>query len=725
MTDNPLHVVFLWHMHQPYYRDPRSGQFRLPWVRLHGTKDYLDMVEMLKEFPAIRQNFNLVPSLLEQLVDYTGRGGTDVHLEMSRKRAADLDEQERTFILENFFLANWDHMIRPFPRFYELLEKRGTNVIRSDLPRSVKYFTDQDFLDLQVFFNLCWIDPLFRSRDPLLTMLVEKGRDFTEEDKDLVLARQAEILERIIPTYRDMAASGQIELSATPFYHPILPLLCDTEIARVAMPHVHLPRHRFSHPEDAERQVAMGLQYFESVFNYRPRGMWPSEGSVSDDVLQILSRQGVQWVATDEGVLAASLGRRLRDDGGSLLDPGALYRPWSCRNVSVIFRDHALSDLIGFVYSQWDAVKAADDLVQRLLAIRSSLPADQPHLVPIILDGENAWEHFRNDGRDFLVRLYERLSSEDRLRTVTISDYIGTISRGEELTSIHPGSWINANFGIWIGHEEDNLSWDLLTETREALARFEQAHPEKDLTEAWKSVFIAEGSDWNWWYGDEHATETEEDFDELFRLNLMQVYHEMGVDVPSQLFTPVLRLDREIAPAKIIRGFIRPTIDGMLTSYYEWYQGAELDVKKSGGSMHKAQSLISSIHYGFSEDTLYVRLDSAVPFSSLDPSLSVSLVTSRPFSIRVTCPLGGTPLRAVLSEEVNGQWTPRKDIEDVAIGDIFEIGIPFADLRAAQNDEIDLFISVRRDADEVERCPWRGHITLTVPTPDFEAMMWS
>jgi len=710
-------------MHQPYYKDPSNGLYRLPWVRLHGTKDYLDMLEIIKDFPKIKQNFNLVPSLLEQLVDYSDNGARDIYLERTIKPAQDLTETDRMFMLENFFLAHWDNMIKPFPRYYELLVKRGTHLIKSDLPRSIKYFTDQDFLDLQVFFNLCWIDPLFRENDQFLKQLVEKGHGYTEDEKSLLISRQLDILKRIIPAYGEMAASGQAELSFTPFYHPILPLLCDTDISRVAMPNVRLPRRRFMHPEDAEKQVKMGIDYFESLFRFRPSGMWPSEGSVSEEVLKMVSRLGIEWVATDEGVLSASLGTGLRDGSGCLPAPQRLYRPYQHEGVSMVFRDHAVSDLIGFVYSQWEPKKAADDLINRLLSIRNALPSGAPHVVPVILDGENAWEHYKNDGRDFFLYLYERLSNEERLRTVTISEYVRNIDKGEKLDHLHPGSWINANYGIWIGHEEDNLSWDYLTETRAALEQFQKANPDKDLEKAWKSIYIAEGSDWNWWYGDEHSTETEEDFDELFRLNLMHVYREMGKDVPAHLYVPVLRQDRGVSPTLTIRGFIKPNIDGILTSYYEWYQGAQFDVKKSGGSMHKSESMISTIHYGFSEENLFIRIDPAEPFDSFDEKVELVIITSKPAEIKVVYPVsGGTT--AKLYTRSGEEWVFDSDITDVAIKDIFEIGIPFDSLRAKQKDELNFFVSLRKCNEEIERCPWRGHITINVPTPDFEAMMW-
>ncbi len=724
MTDSPLYVAFVWHMHQPFYKDPLTGVYRLPWVRLHGTKDYLDMVEILREFPAIRQNFNLVPSLLEQLTDYTDNNGTDVYLDASRKKASELTDEDKSFILENFFLANWENMIRIFPRYYELLVKRGTRLKTRDLSRTAKYFTEADFLDLQVFFNLCWMDPLFRDRDPFLKGLVGKGRNFTEEEKLQLLEKQKEILGRIIPAYREMALSGRIELSFSPFYHPILPLLCDTDIAREAMPGVQLPARRFARPEDADAQVGMGIRYFEKTFGFRPAGMWPSEGSVSEEALRIAARHGVKWTASDEGVLSLSLNRKLRDSSGKLTEPDLLYRPYLFGDVSIVFRDHTLSDLIGFVYSQWDPRKAAGDLIGRLLGIRDSMSGEGPRLVSIILDGENAWEYYRNDGRDFFMHLYEGLSREDRLRTITVSDFLAVSGRGERLPHLYPGSWINADFGIWIGHEEDNSSWDYLAETRDRLQDFQTNNAAADLQEAWKAIYVAEGSDWNWWYGDEHVTETQEDFDELFRLNLMKVYREMGKDIPPQLFVPVLRRDRGITPTLGIRGFIRPTIDGVVTSYYEWYQGAQLDVKKYGGSMHKSESLISAVHYGFDRDNLYLRIDPRLPFDEFEEGVDFSIITSKPAEVRVTFPLRKKEARAELFERAGEEWKKVRDMDEAAAQEIFEISAPFADLKARERDEINLFISVRKGSEEIERCPWRGHISVTVPTADFEAMMW-
>ena len=710
-------------MHQPYYKDPFAGIYRLPWVRLHGTKDYLDMVEILDSFPGIKQTFNLVPSLLQQLNDYTENNAEDIYLEFTIKKAAELSDNEKIFILENFFLANWDNMIRPFPRYYELLVKRGTRFVKGELPRTIKYFSENDFLDLQVLFNMSWIDPMFREKDPFLAGLVKKGKDYTEEDKKLLIEKQFEILKRIVPKYKELNAKGQIELSASPFYHPILPLLWDTDSSKIAMPNVRLPKKRFSHPEDAVKQIRDALDYFERIFGYRPNGMWPSEGSVSEDVLRAVSAEGIKWVATDEEVLARSLGRGLRDSSGNIIDMGGLYRSYSFADVSIIFRDHKLSDLIGFVYSGWNPKNAADDLINKLLHIHSSLPKNRPHLVSIILDGENAWEHFRNDGHDFFNNLYERLSREQRLKTVTVSEYLG-YDKGENLNRLHAGSWINANYSIWIGHEEDNLSWDYLTDTRDDLAQFEKLNPDKNLDEAWKALHVAEGSDWNWWYGDEHTTETQEEFDELFRLNLMKVYKAIGKEIPPNLFVPVLREDRSISPEITIRGFINPKIDGIVTSYYEWYQGAYLAVGKSGGSMHKAESLISYIYYGFDQHNLFLRVDPKTAFGDFPPDTVFSINMTKPFPFKINVTPKGRTVSAELFEKKDEDWIKIKDVTDIAVQDILEIAIPFGDIGAKEKDELNLFISASKDGEEIERCPWRGYISITVPTPDFEAIMW-
>jgi hypothetical protein len=490
------------------------------------------------------------------------------------------------------------------------------------------------------------------------------------------------------------------------------------------MPGVRLPKKRYGYPEDAVKQIRMALDYFEKIFGYRPSGMWPSEGSVSEDVVKAMHAEGIKWIATDEEVLARSLQKPLRSPEGYLTDATTLYRPYQFNNVSMIFRDHKLSDLIGFVYSGWKPEKAVDDFMGKLIQIRNTLPKDRPYLVPVILDGENAWEYYKNDGHDFLRGLYHALSNDSRLKTVTVSEFIKEYDPGEPLQRLHSGSWINANFGIWIGHEEDNLAWDYLAQTREDLEAFAKANPDKDITEAWDAIYAAEGSDWNWWYGDEHTTETQEDFDELFRNHLMQVYKVMGKDIPPHLYVPILLEDRSIEPVTQARGFIYPKIDGFVTSYFEWYQGAYIDVKRSGGSMHKSESFVSAVYYGFNKDNLYLRIDPATPFSDTRDPIVLQINIVHPFAFRITCDLQENPISAIIHERIFEEWILVKNLENVAAKEIFEIEIPFADIKAHENDEIHFSMDIMKNGEAVERCPWRGYITVTVPTPYYETLMW-
>jgi alpha-amylase/alpha-mannosidase (GH57 family) len=711
-------------MHQPYYKDPFTGIYRLPWVRLHGTKDYLDMVRILRDFPDIRQTFNFVPSLLEQLRDYVENNATDRFLDVTLKKPSDLTESEKIFIIENFFLANWENMIKIFPRYYELLIKRGFRFTKKDLQRISRYFSETDIRDLQVLFNLCWIDPMFRDEDPNLTRLIEKGRDFTEEDKKYIVSKQFEILKQIIPEYKKFKESNQIEISVTPFYHPILPLLWDTDSAKIAMPNVRLPKNRFSYPEDAIKQIRMAIDYFKEIFGQKPLGMWPSEGSVSEEIVRAIGKEGIQWIATDEEVLARSLGKTLRSPEGFLTDAYTLYRPYKFGSVNIIFRDHKLSDMIGFVYSGWKPDRAVDDFMDKLKGIRNILPKDRPFVVPVILDGENAWEYYKNDGHDFLRGLYTALSNDRRFRTVTISEFINICKDIEPLHRLHAGSWINANFSIWIGHEEDNLAWDYLSQTRRDLEEFSKNNPDKDLSEAWNALYAAEGSDWNWWYGDEHATETQEDFDELFRSHLMKVYKIIGKEIPPNLYVPILIEDRSVKPVTTIRGFIYPKIDGYITSYFEWYQSAYIDIKRSGGSMHKIESFVTKLYYGFNKENLYIRIDPLTPFSEMKEHIFIQINIVYPYVFKVVFDAAAPIPKAMIYEKTDEEWSLVKEIKNVAAKEIFEIEIPFSDIKTKENDEIHFSITVMKNGDEIERCPWRGHVTVIVPPVYYEAMMW-
>lgn len=513
-----LYLAFIFHMHQPYYKNLLTRQTDMPWVRLHGTKDYLDMVEMLEKYPKVSQTFNLVPSLLEQIEDYTERGVKDKYLELSNLPAEKLSPADKEFILAKFFSINPERCIANHPRYYELYFKKLAN----------KEFDTQDYLDLQVWFNLVWIDPYFRKNIPELKKVVGKARFFSEEDKHIVLDKQLTILKGIIPAYKKFMASQQVEVILSPYYHPILPLLYNTRSAKDANFKTPLPNIQFRHPEDARAQINEAVKFYEAKFGTPPQGMWPSEQAVSQDILPLIIQSGINWIVADEAILFRSLKLKKRATG--LLYQPHFLKTKEGRSLNIVFRDRNLSDLIGFVYHRQKAQSAVDDLMKHLENIAASFK-NQDILVTIALDGENAWEFYANDGHDFLELLYRRLSESDFLKTTTISQYLKTHPAKQQINHLAAGSWIYGEFNKWIGNPHKNKAWEYLEKARQELEVIGRQKTEINLDLAWKQMHILEGSDWFWWYGDVPSGE----FDMLFRMHLSNFYKIIGKDIPGYL----------------------------------------------------------------------------------------------------------------------------------------------------------------------------------------------
>ncbi len=492
----------------------------MPWVRLHGTKDYLDMVEILEKYPLIHQTFNLVPSLLEQIQDYTQHNVKDKFLELSYKPAADLTAQEKEFIKDNFFMINKEQVIYFHARYYELYLKKQAG----------KEFSVHDYLDLQVWFNLAWIDAHFRQTFPELKNIVNKARFFTEAEKFIVLDKQIEILKEIIPAYRKFMESGQIEATVSPYYHPILPLLYNTNIAKEANPKTILPRVNFAYPEDALAQIEDAVKFYQQNLGAPAQGMWPSEEAVSEHILPAIIQSGINWIVTDEAILFKSLKKKKRD---TLL----LYQPHLLKrkdgNLNIIFRDRGLSDLIGFVYHSWRTEDAVGDLMKHLENIADAFNG-QDILVTIAMDGENAWEYYPNDGHDFLNSLYQRLSDSKIVKTVTVSEFLKRHPAKHQIKYLAAGSWIYGEFGKWIGNHYKVKAWECLAKARKELESHKSKIASPKLKLAYKQIYIAEGSDWFWWYGDDHGR-----FDDLFRMHLSNFYTIIGKAIPEYLKSPL------------------------------------------------------------------------------------------------------------------------------------------------------------------------------------------
>ena len=507
-------------MHQPYYKSLLTQETDLPWVRLHGTKDYLDMVQILEKYPSIHQTFNLVPSLLEQIEDYTQHTVKDKFLEISYKSVSKLTAEEKKFILENFFMINKEKVIYNHPRYYELYFKN----------QAKREFSAQDYLDLIVWFNLSWIDPYFRQKYPELANIARKARFFNEEEKQLVLDKQIKILEGILPTYKKFMESGQIEITTSPYYHPILPLLYNTKIAKEANLHTVLPKANFTYPQDAQAQVKEAVQFYQVKFGVSPEGMWPSEEAVSEHILPFIIQAGINWIVSDEAILFKSQKLKKRDTN-LLYQPHCLKRKDG--NLNIVFRDRNLSDLIGFTYHKWKAEDAVSDFMKHLENIANAF-REQDALVTIAMDGENAWEYYSGDGEDFLCSLYQRLSDSKIIQTATVSEYLKIHPAKLQIKHLNAGSWIFADFAKWIGNPYKNKAWEYLTKAREELENLKSQIPNPKLELAYKQIYIAEGSDWFWWYG-----EGRNDFDRLFRMHLSNFYTIIGKDIPEYLKTPL------------------------------------------------------------------------------------------------------------------------------------------------------------------------------------------
>ncbi len=722
-----IRVLFLWHMHQPFYKDLVTGEYRLPWVRLHALKDYYGMVKLLEEFPEVHQTFNLVPSLLAQIEEYASGEARDPLLELVSKPAQELTPDERRMALEWLFSANPVHMIGRYPQYQELWDRcRGQNPGRAQ-----QYYTTQDFTDLQVLSQLAWFDEFFLEEKGIAE-LVRKGRDFTPDDQRFVISKQQELIQRVMPAYRAAAKRGNIEISTSPFYHPILPLLCDTDAGAVSNPGLPLPQSRFRHPEDAREHLQLGLAQHRRLFGKKPKGIWPSEGSVSPEVLQLAHELGVRWMATDEGVLGRSLGMHFgRDQHGRLVDPGpeklyAVYRfEKDTMQMHMVFRDHMLSDLIGFVYAGMEAKEAANHFIQNMKeSAQRALAKRKDAVVSIILDGENAWETYPRSGREFLRRLYDGVRRDPALEPLTVSEAIARQREFPTLKDLVPGSWINANFNVWIGAPEDNRSWDYLSAARDFYTEAAPKASEAQRSLAYQELMIAEGSDWNWWYGPEHHSANDRDFDELYRKHLSNVYQALGAAPPEFLAQP-------IAPG-VVRpwfvpqtAYIRPKIEADFARYFDWMGAAMYTADRHAGSMHGKQFVLDAAFAGIDENNVYGRLD-FIEIPAQDFQLVVNCESCE-LKASSNKELGGLRLEASVSAGKLSNWTVRRPDEAILAGSSLPANevrvrlssnmafqLPLALVPAPTGSLLRLRFSIWRDHLPLDALPLQGWIELRV-----------
>jgi alpha-amylase/alpha-mannosidase (GH57 family) len=713
-----IRLALIWHLHQPSYRDGLSGRVLLPWTRLHATKDYRDMVEILRGTPGVRVTFNLTPVLLDQL-EAIAAGETDAYLDLARKPAASLNPGEQTLLLRLFFHAHPERMIDPYARYRELRDRARAS--RSGLRAAPPApFTEQDLRDLQTWFYLAWVDPMYRTEEPMRSLLA-KGRSFTEEEKQALLDWGTECAGAVIPAYRDALARGQVELITSAYHHPILPLLIDSDAPRAVTAAARLPSPAFVHPEDAAEQVRKGIEAHTRRFGAAPAGTWPPEGAVNDAVLALLADQGFRWAASDETVLEKSL----KGPGPAGPDwPSILYRPYEVTTpsgpIAMVFRDRALSDLIGFTYMYWEAERAARDFVERVLrAGRRAADGVSRPLITVILDGENCWEAYPDDGRPFLLALYERLATEPGIETVTISEALLQTPPLERLARVPLGSWIREDLGIWIGELEKNRAWEELARARAALGEA-QAAPTLEaqaLAAATEEVQAAEASDWFWWYGETHASAHKDEMDLLFRSHLLRAYSLLGRTPPAAVRRSLREAARR-APDREAGPYLQPVLDGRETDFYEWRGVPVYDAEAEAGATHAVTSVLSKVRFGVDEKNLYVRVDwrGATPPEGVELRVLFPDPPQRALAFRLVRGSSGEPVWEGGGAGEGGAFF---------IDQIVELRAPFSRLGAAPGSVVRFRIEIVRAGAGLERAPRSGVFTAAAPSQDFWLEYWS
>jgi alpha-amylase/alpha-mannosidase (GH57 family) len=710
-----IRLAVLWHMHQPFYKNPQSGNFDLPWLRLHALKDYYGMVHILEEFPSLRLTFNLVPSLLAGLELYHS-GVTDAFQEVFRKPAAALSRDESEFLVQHFFAIQYENHIKPFRRFDFLYQKKMSRLALQATQDWRQIFSVAELRDLQVWFQLSYFDEFYKNNDPRVTALIAQGQLFSEKDKETVSTVENEIMSRIVPEYKKFQDRGQIELCTSPFYHPIMPLLLDPQQGRKANPALPAYDLEFDWEDDLRAQLKAALEWMEKTFGRRPRGIWPSEGGLSERVIFILAQMGIAWTASDEHVLSRSLPQELeRNSRFEVTAPEVLYKPYRLAGspLRIFFRDQLLSDLIGFYFQKFPAAEAAADLYRRIKAIAGSSPEELT--IPIILDGENAWEFYPHSGRNFLREFYRLLSRDSEIETITFSQALDSPSL--ELAKLKAGSWINGNFDIWIGDREDQRAWELLKGAKDAYSAAKNRLAQEQIQAIEELIHIAQGSDWFWWYGRENYTPDIAVFDNLFRQNLIKIYQILQQPVPEPLTRPIAAsIHAERLNIFQPRDYLEVRIDGRISDFFEWQDAGRIDINSYGGAMNIANPIVKTLYFGFDHGHVFFRIDT---------KKDALTYFENGFSLRISIQSGMNAWQGIIFKKE--QTLTMENFSagaEGAAGKIIEVQVPFTTLGISESSIFELKLEWSFDGKPFQTIPYGEPIKILVPGGKDYAANW-
>ncbi|MBN1444635.1 MAG: hypothetical protein JW957_00815 [Candidatus Omnitrophica bacterium] len=571
-----MYLSILWHMHQPYYADVNNGEIDTPALTFRTLFNYYPMAVLTKKNPGIKLNFNLTPVLLIQIEDIASGKIKDRFMALLEEGNSAGREEVLAFI------GGMPPQILGRHKIINMLKEKAEE----------NSCSEQDLLDLKIYLHLASFHPAVS--DGEIKELFKKGRNFGESDRKLLHEKEKMIFSEVIALYGELMNEGKIEISTSPMMHPILPLLYSTDTARKTKTSLSIPEGVFSYPQDARMQLLEGLKTYERIFKKQAAGIWPSEGSLSDEILELFSEQGVLWTATDESLLEETLAHPLFQKEHCSI--------WDFRNgPSVFFRDRHISDMIGFSYQKTDEKNAAGDIAERLSALRSNMDG---RLLTVILDGENPWDFYPDYGEKFLTAFYKFLENNDAVRTVTFSEALKTDIRRLRFDHISPGSWMGTNFDNWIGREPANKAWSILKQARAAAEERENCLPEEKKNILAEAVMLAESSDWFWWYSLPADKKTKMRFDAYFRNSIRRIYETAGAEIPQYLNLPVEGYAyEEIIP------YIKPVIDGKITHFYEWHDAIELDPSGLWATFMPAGMPVRKMFYGYDEENLYIRMD--------------------------------------------------------------------------------------------------------------------
>jgi len=606
--DNTLELSFLWHMHQPDYRD-KSGTMRMPWVFMHAIKDYYDMPWMLSKFGSLKASFNITPPLIEQLHLYKEPLKNDYFLSLWYKDPSQLTEDERNWLIKLCKSANFEMMVKPNPYYLELYYREK--------------LSDSELIDLEILFMLAWCGPYLRLHSDVIQLLLKKRSKFTTDEKKELFDILIKFVEGILPFYASLQIKGQISISTTPYNHPILPLLIDMENVKRANPKSNPPSNSVSLYDDAREQIRRSVNLYRETFGHEPVGFWPAEGSVDEASVPLYKEFGIKWIATDEQILLKSLA--LDDDTPK--DRTAIYQPYQKDGLAIFFRDHGLSDLFGFEYRYKTPAQAVTHFIASLERIAKSDNKEQKSVF-VILDGENAWEYYQSNGYAFFMYLYEELTNLPWCRMIDMD----TISKRPNITPLNhlaSGSWINGDFNTWSNHPEKNRAWELIFATYHEYTNHKDKLDSSIQEEIRTHFLAAQCSDWFWWYGDDHTTEFALEFDELFRGHLISVYRLMEKDVPIWLFEPIIECGERASFFQPIRNTISPPLRRGSGDFFDWLGAGSVYEDRIFSAMDRRRGPIKKLNFGFDAYNIYIAF-----YGDIDKLHQATLIiTSKTFEL--------------------------------------------------------------------------------------------